>query len=119
MNNTTACIIILNWNGIEYTRACLRSLLKLKTPGESYKILVVDNGSLTDEASQLAKEFGTRIETHRLSRNIGFTGGSNYGITQAKKYHPDFYLLLNNDTQFTQNFLSPLIKTARENKSSH
>ena len=38
-------IIILTWNGLDYTRACLDSLKAHTWPGEGVQVFVVDNGS--------------------------------------------------------------------------
>lgn len=106
---TKVVIIILNWNGVKNTVHCVKSLLKMKF--SDYKIIVVDNGSANDEAGVLKKTFGKAIEVKPLSQNIGFTGGMNYGMRYAKKYHPEYYLLLNNDTEVTKNFIPQLIKS--------
>ncbi|MEK7570952.1 MAG: glycosyltransferase family 2 protein [Patescibacteria group bacterium] len=114
MKKITVSIIILNWNGIENTKKCLDSLLIIHDV--AYEVIVIDNGSRVDEAAELKKIYTTKITVYRQTENTGFTGGCNLGITQAKKNNPDFYLLLNNDTQVTPPFLKELIQTARSNK---
>ncbi len=103
-------IIILNWNRLSYTKTCIDSLLHIENA--FYKIIVIDNGSVRDDCSTLHKKYNGTIEVYRLPRNIGFTGGCNFGISRAKKYNPDFYLLLNNDTEVDPQFLSILTQTA-------
>ncbi|WP_410476981.1 glycosyltransferase family 2 protein [Klebsiella quasipneumoniae] len=44
-------IIIVNWNGIDDTLACLNSLLKLSY--KDFSIVVCDNGSLDDSLEKL------------------------------------------------------------------
>src|ERR1700722_12474133 len=105
MKKFSTSIIILNWNGID-----LHSLFKITDV--AYKVIVIDNGSKNNEASQLKKTFGGKIEVHALENNLGFTGGMNYGIEKAQKYNPDYFLLLNNDTEVDKNFLKNLIHTA-------
>lgn len=114
MRRPSVCIIMLNWNGLEETRACLTSLLHARIPNT--RILLIDNNSSHNEAGILQKEFDKMIEIYKLDKNYGFSGGVNYGIDVAKKYNPDFYLLLNNDTQVDKNFLFHLINTAESNK---
>ncbi len=46
-------VVIPNYNGIEYLKACLNSLHK--TEDVPYKIIVVDDGS-SDESVQYVKE---------------------------------------------------------------
>lgn len=108
------CIIILNWNGLDSTRACLKSLLEL-TP-QDIKIFLVDNNSRNNESNILREEFGKKARIFSLNKNLGFSGGVNFGINKAKRYKPDFYLLLNNDTKVGKNFLTNLIDTANSHK---
>ncbi|MGH7204031.1 MAG: glycosyltransferase family 2 protein [Candidatus Levyibacteriota bacterium] len=110
---TKVVIIILNWNGVEDTQKCVESVLKIDFT--DYKILVVDNGSEKDEVSILKNKFGKKIEVLALPQNVGFTGGMNAGIQYVQKYNPEFFLLLNNDTEVTKHFLSQLIQTAATN----
>lgn len=107
-------IIILNWNGYEDTVHCLESLLTISYP--NYNVVVVDNGSMSNEAEKLQKKFGKYIYAQRLETNQGFTGGCNWGINFAKKFSPEYFLLLNNDTEVTRNFLDELVKVTEENK---
>ena len=49
-------------------------------------------------------------------KNYGFAEGNNIGIRYAlKTLHPDYVLLLNNDTVVEPNFLTELIKTGESN----
>ena len=99
-------IIILNWNGADDTLACLDSLAK--TEGE-FRVYVVDNGSSDDSLQRIGKW----LDSHStfdgclipLDKNYGFAKGNNKGIAFARKDSPDSYLLLNNDTEVTPDFL--------------
>jgi len=46
-------VILLNWNGWQYTTKCIESLRRLNYP--NYRVVVVDNGS-TDESVARLKE---------------------------------------------------------------
>jgi len=49
------------------------------------------------------------------NENFGFAEGNNIGIRYAlKTLHPDYILLLNNDTVVEQHFLSELVKTGEK-----
>lgn len=111
----TTSIIILNWNGLNNTRNCLHSLLRINS--DNFNIIVVDNGSMCNEGRELVNEFGKRINLVQLNENLGFTGGVNRGIEVAlKKYDPNYILLLNNDVEVEREFLNQLIKTAQMGK---
>jgi GT2 family glycosyltransferase len=90
-------IIILTWNGIAYTRACLESV-RAHTCGVDYRLIVVDNGSSDGTREWLrAQPDVTLIEN---GTNAGFTRGNNQGVAAAP---PECdVLLLNNDTVVAQ-----------------
>ena len=74
-DSPTVAVVVLNWNGLDDTRACVRSLL-----AQGYgncAVHVVDNGSDNAEAEVLEREFVGAAEIHRNAHNLGFTGGHN------------------------------------------
>lgn len=115
-NKPLVCIIILNWNGINNTLFCIKNVLNISNV--RFKIILLDNGSKDNEGQELLKRYKSNknIDVLLLKKNLGFTGGVNYGINYAKKFSPDYFLLLNNDTEVTENFLSELIKVAENDK---
>lgn len=114
MKYPSVCIIILNWNGKEILKKCLDSLLKL-TDYPNYKVIVVDNGS-SDNSVEFVKNNYKNVDILALDKNYGFSGGNNKGIKYAKeKYNPDYFLLLNNDTEIIQrDWLKKLVKSAKK-----
>ena len=107
-------IIILNWNGANDTIACLETLLALQG---NFSVLVVDNASSDDSLKRIEQWIVTNegrisVEVLPLEQNYGFAIGNNKGIAYALKYAPDYYLLLNNDTEVTSDFLMKLITFA-------
>lgn len=107
-------IIILNWNGLDFTKKCLASI-KNNTAGMDYEIIVVDNGSKAEEVLEL-KKLHAKGAIGKLilnKSNKGFSGGNNQGIRAAKG---DYLLLLNNDTTLTKNWLAALVKTAEKDR---
>jgi GT2 family glycosyltransferase len=107
--------VILNWNGLEDTRACLESLRSVAYP--SQRIIVVDNASENDEASKLETEYSGFIELIRNGRNLGFAGGANVGIRAAIEAGTDYVLLLNNDVTADPGFLEAMVTAAGRYKS--
>ncbi len=102
-------IIVLTWNGLDYTRQCLDSL-KATTPlGANCQVMVVDNGSSDGTIPYLRElEWITLVEN---GKNLGFVRGNNVGIRAALP--EDDILLLNNDVVITQpDWLARLQATA-------
>ena len=98
-------IISVNYNGIALTTAMIDSLQQyVTTPLE---IIVVDNGSARDEATPLRERYPD-ITVIRSEENLGFAGGNNLGIAAATS---DCLLLLNNDTEVTDDTLHYLCDT--------
>ena len=67
---------------------------------------MVDNASKEDEATIISKQY-PYVKVIRSHQNLGFAGGNNLGIKEAKG---KFILLINNDTYFKEFNLEPLIK---------
>lgn len=98
-------VISVNYNGIAVTGAMIDSLRRhVTTPLE---IIVVDNGSERDEAAMLRERYPD-ITVLRSDENRGFAGGNNLGIRAATG---DCLLLLNNDTEVTDDTLHYLCET--------
>lgn len=106
----SVAIIIVNYNGIEDTIECVKSLNKINY--DNYKIFVIENGSSkkpTKEQIDYLKGQTVYIES---AENLGFSGGNNIGIRKAIENEFDYVLLLNNDTTVEPDFLSILIGVA-------
>ena len=69
-------------------------------------MIVVDNASKEDEASIISKQY-PQVKVIRSEQNLGFAGGNNLGIKEAKG---DYIFLINNDTYFKDFNIEPLIK---------
>jgi hypothetical protein len=102
---STVAIILVNWNGFAYTKACLESLEKVKEP--AFQVVLVDNASQEPEGEQLKALF-PQLHVIANSENLGFTGGNNVGIRYALAQGFDQVLLLNNDTLVDPPFLKAL-----------
>ena len=99
-------IVTINWNGIDDTVECLKSLQKIKY--KNYKIILVDNNSKDNQAEKLQRQF-PHVKLIKNNENTGFCIANNQGIEIALKEKADYILLLNNDTTVTPNFLDILI----------
>ena len=72
-------IITINYNGLEDTCQMLSSL---SLGGVSAQVIVIDNGSSTDETSVIKMRFPW-VEVYATHSNLGFAGGNNVGISKA------------------------------------
>lgn len=97
-NSLLLSIILVNFNGWDWTEKCLDSFPNLQNWSElktQIEVIVVDNGSRDESVKKLRKlDWITLLE---LPENLGFSGGNNVGIRAAQA---PFILLLNTDTEF-------------------
>jgi GT2 family glycosyltransferase len=102
-------IVVLNWNGLEDTRALLRTLERCRVPaGWSAEVMVVDNGSTDGSAQRIGAEF-PQVDVLALPANLRFAGGNNQGIERALAAGADAIMLLNNDTEADPALLERLL----------
>lgn len=101
-------IVPVNFNGLDDTRKCLRSLESLRTPAS---VVVVDNASADDPTALLTAEFPW-IHFVRNPTNAGWSGGNNTGIRYALERGADHVILLNNDTTVHPDIVGRLVAAA-------
>jgi len=95
-------IIVLTYNEVAYTRACLESLRR--STALPYELIVVDNGSTDGTPAYLRTVAGAKLVLNE--RNRGFAGGCNQGLALARGR---YLLLLNNDTLLPAGWLERLL----------
>ena len=98
-------IITLNYNQVDITCAFLESTRDLLYP--NYEILVCDMASDNDPTSRIDELNFPNTRVLRSKKNLGFAGGNNWGMRQAKG---DYFFIVNNDTEVTPDLLDKLIK---------
>ncbi len=104
-------IVVLNWNGLADTLACLESLRRLHYSNR--RILVVDNASTDGSVAALRHTAVSReLELIESDKNLGYAGGNNLGIRYALEHGADFVLVLNNDATVDPALLDELIAAA-------
>ena len=102
-------IISINYNQAAVTCAMLASLRQLTYP--RYEVIVVDNASPTEDPGRIAAEF-PEARLIRSAVNLGFAGGNNLGIKEARG---EYCLFLNNDTEVSPNLLDKLVAAFEQN----
>ena len=99
-------IIIPHHNGEALLRRCLQSIVN--DPYEPREIIIVDNASSDSSIDAAAREFAGLRVLHP-GKNLGYAGGCNFGMQQAKG---DYFLLFNNDAVATPGWLPKLVAFA-------
>ncbi|HTL07044.1 MAG TPA: glycosyltransferase family 2 protein [Chitinophagaceae bacterium] len=104
-------IITLNYNQAAVTCEFLASCSQLQY--SNYEILVCDMASDTDPTPLITAGNYPKTRLLLSKKNLGFAGGNNWGMRQAKG---DFIFIVNNDTEVTpgliQRLLAPFYKDA-------
>lgn len=101
-NECKLSIITINYNGLKDTCELIESIPFNK----EMEVIVVDNASILDEASIISEKY-PHVKVIRSPHNLGFAGGNNIGIKEAKG---KFILLINNDTYFKEFNIESLIQ---------
>lgn len=103
-------IVLLVWNHLEETAACLEALRRTTTL--PCRLLIVDNGSESPTREWLEQVRGSESMTVELLRNpsnLGSPGGFNRGLRASTAR---YVCLLSNDVQPASGWLEELIKVA-------
>lgn len=105
-------IIIINYNSIEYTKKCIKSVLQF-SDSFSYEIILIDNGSENFNREEIVWLFGN-IKIFENAVNQGFARAVNQGIRVSGG---EFILLLNNDTKLKENSILKCLNILKKNKN--
>lgn len=99
-------IIIPNYNGRRYLKACINSIYSdIKILDEQIELIIIDNAS-TDSTYEWITQQYPSIFFKQLEYNYGFSRAVNEGIRLAQG---EYILLLNNDTEIQADFLGALL----------
>ncbi|MDD4809243.1 MAG: glycosyltransferase, partial [Bacilli bacterium] len=108
--------IILHYLTIDDTINCINSIQKYFFDFD-YSIIVVDNASSNGTGEQLIKKYNNddKIKVILNKTNLGFAKGNNIGFKYAKdNIKPDFIIMINNDTFFSQRDFLTLVNESYE-----
>lgn len=102
-------VIIPCYNRLDLTKRCLAALAAA-TDDVEIELVLIDNGSTDGTTDYLRSIAGPKCQVHINDANLNFAGACNQGLTLA---HAPYTLLLNNDTEVTPGFLTPLLSVLR------
>ena len=88
-------IITINYNGLKDTCELIDTL---PLNDETIEVIVVDNASTQDEATEIGKRY-PQVKVIKSDKNLGFAGGNNLGIQAA---HGKYLFFINNDAILPQ-----------------
>lgn len=109
-NRPELSVVIVNYNSADYLDACLESLRQ--DQGVNFETIVVDNAS-TEPYGEVTDKY-SEVKVIRSEKNIGFAGANNKAIIETDT---PFVLLLNPDTEVTEEALRSLVNFLRENQN--
>jgi GT2 family glycosyltransferase len=107
----TVGVVLVNWNGGEFTIPCIDSLCQGRIVPDS--IVVVDNNSSDGSVDRIQQTF-PKVTIIRNATNVGFAAASNQGIAHLQQANVDYIWILNNDTTVSPLCLAELMKAAGE-----
>ena len=114
MRKTKIGFVILMWNSAHCIDECLRSIVEMV--GFSRHVVVVDNGSIDASVriveslqDEIKADRDIALELIRLKDNLGTTVSRNIGLRMLESYSPDYYCILDSDTQISENAFLSLI----------
>ncbi len=104
VKNPRVSIIIPVYNQVEYTYACLVSILE-HTKDVSYEVIIADD--VSTDATRDLERYARGLVICRNETNQGFLLNCN---SAARKARGKYLMFLNNDTQVTDGWLSSLVR---------
>ena len=104
-------VVVLAYNQRELTLQCLRSLAQVEYPQYNLQIVVVDNGS-TDDTAQFVRTHHPTATILETGGNLGYAGGSDFGIEHALANGADYVVLVNSDVVVAPDSLLALVAAA-------
>jgi GT2 family glycosyltransferase/spore maturation protein CgeB len=102
--NPLVTISLLCHNSLQHTKKCIEGILAETNP--EYELLITDNGSTDNTYEYLQSINDTRIKVIRNPKNIGFIEAHNEALKSARGC---YFLVLNNDLIFNDNWLDKII----------
>ena len=104
----SVALILLNWNTPKHTANCITTLMQFCDEA-LFDIIIADNGSTDNSLSILKQQFPNQHIYIDNKENLGFAEGNNSALNYSIEQGYTYSLLLNNDTEVDEDFLTPLV----------
>jgi GT2 family glycosyltransferase len=101
-------IITVNYNQADYTCALLDSIRRQDF--RDVEVLVVDNASRDNPAARIAEQY-PEVRFIRSEQNLGFAGGNNLAVREARG---DLLFFINNDAEITEGCIARMVRFFEE-----
>ncbi|MDE0001832.1 MAG: glycosyltransferase [Rhodospirillaceae bacterium] len=105
-------VVVLTYNNLRFTKACLQSL-EVNTRYPDWELVLVDNAS-TDGSRDFLAEYALGkpwVKLIQNEENLGFAAGNNRGLEAATG---EYLVVLNNDTYVTRGWLLDFVRHLRK-----
>ncbi len=108
-------ILILSYNGKHLLDESVSTYLENDYP--NFEVVVIDNGS-TDETKAWTEQNFPKVEVLRTEKNLGYSGGFNFGLDYSfNEKQADYVLITNNDVKADTKVVSELVKVMESDES--
>jgi GT2 family glycosyltransferase len=91
---------VMTFNGKRFLERCFRTLQQ-RTDYESFRLILVDNGSSDGSGDFVRKNFPD-VEVMRIFPNVGYAGAANEAVADARRRGARYIALLNDDIAILQ-----------------
>lgn len=109
---TTIAVLITCFNRRDKTLACLRRLNSQQLPpGHQLRVYLVDDGCSDGTGDAVRDEFPD-VNVIPGNGSLYWAGGMRFAWNEAAKDNPDYFLLLNDDTEIVPDAISTLLQVA-------
>lgn len=94
----TISVILITYGRKEDLKSCLNSILKQEY--NNYELIIVDNNEdklISNYLKELISKIKDKVRYYKVNKNLGVTGGRNFGIKKAKG---DILVFIDDDAFF-------------------
>lgn len=105
---------VCNYNGKEYAKKCIQSVLGQIQGYEKFNLFLVDNASTDDSVKCIREEYGAEVTILENAVNLGGAGGFNRALMDAMDRNYTYVILLDNDITLAPGCISALVQYMEE-----